>query len=81
MGNIQIGFSGSFPEKRNVTIIIANSPQVTTSIFTEMSLFCYEIRVNFMQAAGIIAEYNPLHSGHTGLMARIRRRLGPETYL
>ena len=32
-----------------------------------------------MQAAGIIAEYNPLHSGHTGLMARVRRRLGPET--
>lgn len=32
-----------------------------------------------MQVAGIIAEYNPLHTGHTGLMARVRETLGPGT--
>ena len=32
-----------------------------------------------MAAAGIIAEYNPLHLGHVHLMAEARRLLGPET--
>ncbi|MEG1657515.1 MAG: nucleotidyltransferase family protein, partial [Oscillibacter sp.] len=32
-----------------------------------------------MQIAGIIAEYNPLHCGHTRLMERIREQCGPET--
>ena len=32
-----------------------------------------------MTAAGIIAEYNPLHMGHVRLMAEARRLLGPET--
>ena len=32
-----------------------------------------------MAAAGIIAEYNPLHMGHAYLMAEARRRLGPDT--
>ena len=31
-----------------------------------------------MQIAGIITEYNPLHSGHVHLMEQVRRRLGPE---
>ena len=32
-----------------------------------------------MQVAGIITEYNPLHSGHVHLMEEVRRLLGPET--
>jgi len=32
-----------------------------------------------MNIAGIIAEYNPLHGGHTHLMEEIRRRLGEDT--
>lgn len=32
-----------------------------------------------MQIAGIIAEYNPLHGGHTHLMEEIRSRLGEDT--
>lgn len=32
-----------------------------------------------MAAAGIIAEYNPLHLGHVHLMTEARRLLGPET--
>lgn len=31
-----------------------------------------------MQIAGIITEYNPLHSGHVHLMEQVHRRLGPE---
>lgn len=31
-----------------------------------------------VQVAGIITEYNPLHSGHVHLMEQVRRRLGPE---
>ena len=32
-----------------------------------------------MNVAGIIAEYNPLHSGHIHLMEEARRLLGPDT--
>lgn len=32
-----------------------------------------------MQVAGIITEYNPLHSGHVHLMAEAKRLLGPDT--
>ncbi len=32
-----------------------------------------------MQITGIIAEYNPLHSGHVSLMDQIRARLGTDT--
>ena len=32
-----------------------------------------------MQVAGIITEYNPLHSGHVHLMREARRLLGPDT--
>ena len=31
-----------------------------------------------MAAAGIIAEYNPLHRGHLFQMAQLRRRLGQD---
>ena len=31
-----------------------------------------------MRAAGIIAEYNPFHSGHAYQIAQTRRLLGPE---
>lgn len=34
-----------------------------------------------MTAAGIIAEYNPLHMGHVHLMAEVRRLLGPDTVI
>lgn len=34
--------------------------------------------MNSVQIAGIITEYNPLHSGHVHLMEQVRRRLGPE---
>jgi len=53
--------------------------QVTTNIFTEMSLFCHCLGVNSVQTAGIITEYNPLHMGHVHLMEETRRLLGPET--
>lgn len=32
-----------------------------------------------MQIAGMIIEYNPLHSGHLRLLAEIRERLGAQT--
>lgn len=34
-----------------------------------------------MAAAGIIAEYDPLHMGHVHLMAEARRLLGPDTVI
>lgn len=34
-----------------------------------------------MKTAGIIAEYNPLHRGHTRLLEETRRLLGPDTAL
>lgn len=65
--------------KRNVTYIIANPSQVTTSIFTEMSFFCHRIGVKIVQIAGIITEYNPLHTGHLYHIARTRQLLGDDT--
>ena len=44
-----------------------------------MSLFCNWLGVKYVQVAGIITEYNPLHSGHVHLMREVRRLLGPET--
>ena len=44
-----------------------------------MSLFCNCLGVKYVQVAGIITEYNPLHSGHVHLMGEVRRLLGPET--
>lgn len=59
--------------------IITEFFQVTTTIFTEMSLFCYRTGGNFMQIAGIIVEYDPLHMGHIHLIRETRRLLGEET--
>jgi len=44
-----------------------------------MSRFCYSFGVNCVQTAGIIIEYNPLHSGHVHLLEETRRRLGADT--
>ena len=44
-----------------------------------MSLFCHWIGVKFVRTAGMIVEYNPLHSGHLRLMEETRRLLGPDT--
>ncbi len=63
----------------NHSLIIPEIFQVTTNIFTEMSLFCYCLGVKLMQIAGIITEYNPLHGGHVHLMEETRRLLGPDT--
>lgn len=52
---------------------------VTTTIFTEMSFFCHRIGVTFVKTAGIMIEYNPMHTGHLRLVEQIRARLGPET--
>ena len=52
---------------------------MATSIFTEMSLFCHWIGVKFVRIAGMIVEYNPLHSGHLHLLEETRRRLGSGT--
>lgn len=35
--------------------------------------------MNFVRTAGMIVEYNPLHSGHLRLLAETRRLLGPDT--
>lgn len=35
--------------------------------------------MKFVRTAGMIVEYNPLHSGHLYLLAQTRRRLGPDT--
>lgn len=51
----------------------------TTSIFTELSFFCHHFEVIFLRTAGIITEYNPLHTGHLHLLEEVRRRLGPDT--
>ena len=59
--------------------IIPEFLQVTTSIFTEMSLFCHRFEVDFVQAAGVIVEYDPMHKGHVHLLREIRRLLGPDT--
>ena len=66
-------------QAENLNLIIPEFFQVTTNIFTEMSLFCYCLGVKSVQIAGIIAEYNPLHMGHIYLMEEIRRQLGPDT--
>ena len=44
-----------------------------------MSLFCYYLGVNFVRAAGMIIEYNPMHCGHLYLLEQIRARLGADT--
>ena len=44
-----------------------------------MSRFCYCFGVNCVQTAGIIIEYNPLHSGHVYMLEETRRRLGADT--
>ena len=44
-----------------------------------MSRFCYRFGVNCVQTAGIIIEYNPLHSGHVYMLEETRRRLGADT--
>ncbi len=59
--------------------IITEFLQVTTSIFTEMSLFCHQFEVDFVQTAGVIIEYNPMHMGHVHLLEEIRRLLGTDT--
>ena len=59
--------------------IIAKIFRVATSIFTEMSLFCHWIGVKFVRVAGMIVEYNPLHSGHLHLLEETRHLLGPDT--
>ena len=41
--------------------------------------FCYHIGGNLLKTAGMIIEYNPLHSGHLYLVEEIRRRLGQDT--
>ena len=35
--------------------------------------------MKFVRTAGMIVEYNPLHSGHLYLLAQTRRLLGPDT--
>lgn len=44
-----------------------------------MSFFCYQLGVKTVQTAGIIIEYNPMHSGHLHLIAEVRRLLGADT--
>lgn len=46
---------------------------------TELSLICNGIKVNYVKTAGIIAEYNPVHSGHAWQIAQTRRALGADT--
>ena len=62
-----------------VFTIIANSPQDTITIFTELTLFCARLGGKMVKLAGIIAEYNPLHYGHIFLMQAIRRQYGEDT--
>ena len=61
------------------SLIISEIFQVTTTIFTEMSFFCHCLGVNYVQIAGIIIEYNPMHSGHLHLLEQVRARLGADT--
>lgn len=61
------------------TNIITEFFQVTTYIFTEMSFFCHQIEVDFVQAVGVIVEYDPMHRGHAYLLQQIRSRLGADT--
>ena len=61
------------------SLIISEISQVTTTIFTEMSFFCHCLGVNYVQTAGIIIEYNPMHSGHLYLLEQVRARLGADT--
>lgn len=63
----------------NHSLIISEIFQVTTTIFTEMSFFCHCLGVNYVQTAGIIIEYNPMHSGHLYLLEQVRARLGTDT--
>lgn len=61
------------------SLIISEISQVTTTIFTEMSFFCHCLGVNYVQTAGIIIEYNPMHSGHLYLLEQVRAHLGADT--
>ena len=61
------------------SLIISEISQVTTTIFTEMSFFFFFLGVNYVQTAGIIIEYNPMHSGHLYLLEQVRARLGADT--
>lgn len=72
--------SRSAPWAENHTLtIIANFFPVTTTIFTELSFFCLRFRVKYMQIAGTIIEYNPMHCGHLYCLEQIRTQLGPDT--
>lgn len=46
-----------------------------------MSFFCHCLEVKYVQTAGIIIEYNPMHGGHAHLLEEVRARLGAETAL
>ena len=60
-------------------LIITEFSKVTTAIFTVLSFFCYCFGVKSMHVAGIIIEYDPLHTGHIHLMEETRRILGEDT--
>lgn len=65
--------------RNSASSIITEIFQVTTTIFTEMSLFCYYLGVNSVQVAGMIIEYDPMHCGHLHLIEQTRARLGADT--
>lgn len=44
-----------------------------------MSFFCHRNGVTFVEAAGIMIEYNPMHTGHLHLVRQIRALLGAQT--
>ena len=48
----------------NLTSLYATPPCISSFSMLEYGRTTYFLRCNFMKTAGIIAEYNPFHTGH-----------------
>lgn len=57
---------------------ITKKSQDTTANLTELSLICNGFEVKSVETAGIIVEYNPVHSGHVWQIAQTRQVLGED---
>ena len=48
----------------NLSSLYATPPSISSFSMLEYGRTTYFLRCNFMKTAGIIAEYNPFHTGH-----------------
>lgn len=59
----------------NLTSLYATPPCISSFSMLEYGRTTYFLRCNFMKTAGIIAEYNPFHTGHEYQINYIKEKL------